>query len=64
MKKTDKKTDKRGKKSGEIAEDKLDKVAGGATAFATLAATSTSLAFQPNTQLQAAPTYPKPILKP
>jgi|KBSSwiStaDraftv2_1062776.scaffolds.fasta_scaffold11177955_1 hypothetical protein len=62
MKKTDKKNDKRGKKSGEIAEEKLDKVAGGATAYQ-LSMTAGSI-YETSTKLPTAPTYPKPILKP
>ena len=61
MKKTDKTSDKRGKKSGEIAEDKLDKVAGGAGFEAQLAA-STQV-YQTSVKI---PTIPKPpiIVKP
>ena len=61
MKKTSKTSDKRSKKSGEISEEKLDKVTGGQV---NLALTATTLpptrTYDPGVNV---PVVPKPILK-
>ena len=64
MKKTSKTSDKRSKKSGEISEEKLDKVTGGQVNLALTANTlQTTRTYDANINVPTVPTVPKPILK-
>ena len=67
MAKTSKTSDKRSKKSGEMSEEKLDKVAGGHIDYTKTALASTQLDIKASlydTSIKV-PTVPtKPILKP